>query len=70
MVPMKLKNRSDFVLVKEAAVIAGVCADTIRLWERSGRLAAIRAGGMRLFLRGDVQRIARERAARKAEAGK
>ncbi len=46
----------------DAARIAGVAANTIRLWERLGRLPALRtASGVRLFARADVERVAAER---------
>ena len=54
----------DLILTTEAAQIAHVASETIRLWERTGRLAAIKtSGGVRLFDRADVERLAQERAA-------
>ena len=55
-----------FILTTEAAGIIGVAADTIRYWERTGRLRAVKtSGGVRLFARHDVEalRDGRERAA-------
>lgn len=46
----------------DAAKQVGVAPDTIRLWERLGRLPALRtASGVRLFQRTDVDRVVRER---------
>jgi predicted site-specific integrase-resolvase len=53
----------DLILTAEAARIAHVASETIRLWERQGRLSAIKTSrGVRLFDRADVERLARERA--------
>jgi excisionase family DNA binding protein len=52
----------DPILTTEAAHILAVSAETVRLWERAGRLPALRtSGGVRLFDRRDVERLARER---------
>lgn len=52
----------DPVLTTEAARLLRVSAETIRLWERQGRLPAIKTErGVRLFDRRDVERLARER---------
>jgi excisionase family DNA binding protein len=53
------------LLTSEVARILDVSAETIRLWERSGRLPARKTEkGVRLFDRRDVERLARERQAR------
>ena len=65
---MKREYQQDLILVTEAARIVNVSSDTIRVWERTGQLPAIRASRVRIFLRADVERLARERAARKATA--
>lgn len=53
------------ILTTEAARILHVSAETIRHWERVGKLPATKtAGGVRLFERRDVERLARERRAR------
>lgn len=50
------------MLSTEAAQHLGVSADTVRLWERNGVLHAIRtAGGVRLFERSEIERLAEER---------
>ena len=51
-----------FLTVSDAARLAGVSAQTIRAWERTGRVPAIRtASGVRLFEREVVQRVAETR---------
>ena len=51
------------LMTSEAARIIGVSSETIRAWEGSGRLPALKTGrGVRLFNRVDVERLARERA--------
>jgi excisionase family DNA binding protein len=52
----------DPILTNEAAVILGVSPETVRSWERCGRLSAVKTpGGVRLFCRRDVERLAHER---------
>ncbi len=52
----------------DAARVLGVVPATVRQMERSGRLPARRTvGGMRLFRREDVERLARERAGDRGE---
>jgi len=52
----------DFILTSEAARICGVSAQSIRAWERVGRLTAMKtAGGVRLFRRADVEELKRAR---------
>ena len=59
---MNLQTSIDLVLSGEAARILNVSVDTVRLWERLGRLPALKtATGVRLFDRRDVERLARER---------
>jgi excisionase family DNA binding protein len=54
-------DRFDALLTSEAARILRVSAETVRLWERSGRLPAQKTGrGVRLFDRRDVLRLAQE----------
>ena len=55
----------DFLTVGEVASELGVSADTVRWWERTGRLAAARTRtGVRLFERRDVDAFAALRARR------
>ena len=62
--------QQDLVMTTEAARLLGVAADTVRAWERLGRLRAIKTGrGVRLFSRDDVQRLAAQRAGRPTAMG-
>jgi excisionase family DNA binding protein len=55
----------DLLSVGDAAAILGLSPDMVRVLHRQGRLPALRTpGGMRLFLRTDVEKLAREREAR------
>jgi excisionase family DNA binding protein len=59
-------NRIGPLLTSEVARILDVSAETVRLWERNGRLRAQKTEkGVRLFDRADVvalaERLARER---------
>jgi excisionase family DNA binding protein len=55
------------LLTSDVARLLSVSSDTVRLWERLGRLPALKtAGGTRLFDRRDVEQLAREREARRA----
>lgn len=52
----------ELLSVSDAARILGVTPTTVRLMERTGQLPALRtAGGMRLFQRVDVERLATAR---------
>lgn len=47
----------------DVARICVVSPDTVRLWERKGKLRGLRTeSGIRLFRRRDVERLAAERA--------
>ena len=47
--------------VSEAARALGKASETIRLWERNGKLPAIKtAGGVRLFRSQDVMKLAKK----------
>ena len=51
-----------FLTCNDAARVVGVSPDAIRLYEKAGKLAAIRtASGVRLFRKRDVERFARMR---------
>lgn len=57
------------LLTSQVARRCGVTPDTVRFWERTGRLPSIRtAGGVRLFDCDAVERFAREREAAAADA--
>jgi excisionase family DNA binding protein len=50
------------VLTTEAAQLLGVAPETIRYWERTGRLPAQKTSrGVRLFSRTDVMRLRQQR---------
>jgi excisionase family DNA binding protein len=52
------------ILTGEAARLLGVSSEMVRVWERRGRLSAVKtAGGVRLFNRLDVENLAKERCA-------
>jgi excisionase family DNA binding protein len=49
----------DIMLTTEVARFLGKSAETVRLYERRGKLPAMRtAGGVRLFKRADVLQLA------------
>lgn len=49
----------EYLLTNDAARVLGVAPQTVRMWERSGRLHAVRTGGgVRLFTRADVTALA------------
>ena len=62
---------SKVVLTAEAARIIGVTPATIRVMEQQGKLPAIERteNGVRLFDRETVERVAAERAAKRALPG-
>ena len=61
-VTKKTPEAQALVLTSQAARILAVASETVRTWERVGKLHAVRtAGGVRLFDRADVERLARER---------
>jgi excisionase family DNA binding protein len=50
----------DLILTSEAARLLGISAQSVRQWERTGRLRAAKtAGGVRLFSRSDVEQMRR-----------
>ena len=54
---------SDLIAIGEAARILGVSVDTIRRWERDGKLAGTRTlGGQRRFRRDVVETLAKSAA--------
>lgn len=58
---------SDFLLTGDVARILQVSAETVRLWERIGRLHALKTDrGVRLFDRRDVEALASARRARRS----
>jgi excisionase family DNA binding protein len=61
---MAVKSPHEFLLTSSVAKILGVTPDTVRVWERLGRLPAIKtSNGTRLFDRRTVDQFARKRQA-------
>ena len=54
--------KDDFVLVKEAAEMLGVCANTIRAWGASGKITEYRhpVNDYRMFKRKELEQIIRK----------
>lgn len=65
----KAVHTTNLLFVSEAARIIGVSPQTIRAWEKTGRLVPQRIAGVRVFLRDEIDRIAAERRAAKARQG-
>ena len=59
---LEMTVRDDFVLVKEAAELLGVCPNTIRSWGASGKLTEHRhpINDYRLFKKKDIERLLRK----------
>jgi excisionase family DNA binding protein len=59
----QLLDPNDLLTPSDAARVLGLSADSVRVLSDSGRLPSMRTiGGRRLFRRGDVDRLALERA--------
>jgi excisionase family DNA binding protein len=57
-----MNDAQNYLTTFDAAKVLQVSPATVRLWNRLGKLPAIRTeGGMRLFTREDVARLATER---------
>jgi predicted site-specific integrase-resolvase len=69
---MNQQSNSDLLLTSDAARLAGVSAQTVRNWTRSGRLAiAVETPGrVRLVRAADVLRIASQRDAHRRSSGR
>jgi excisionase family DNA binding protein len=54
-----MERISDFYTVKEAADTLGVCSDTLRRWDRNGKLKPVRhpLNNYRLYKRGDIENV-------------
>ena len=62
-VPAPSAPADDLLTIGEAARILGVSVDTIRRWERDGKLAGTRTlGGQRRFRRDVVETLAKSAA--------
>ena len=58
---MQRNQQNEFLSVNGAAKILNIAAQTVRDWERKGRLRALRTEtGTRIFSRSDVERLAAE----------
>jgi excisionase family DNA binding protein len=56
-----MHQATQFLLTSEVSRLLDVSAQTIRLWERLGRLRATKTEkGVRLFSRADVEQLALE----------
>ena len=58
----QIDNISDFLTVKEAADILGICPDTLRRWDRKGKLTAYRhpINRYRLYKREDLEHLLKQ----------
>jgi excisionase family DNA binding protein len=58
----------DYLTVKAAAALLGVCADTVRNWDRAGKLVAVRhpINGYRLYRREELLALLSGTATRRA----
>jgi excisionase family DNA binding protein len=60
----------DLLTVIDVARILKVSGDSVRIYERQGRLPALKTlGGIRIFKRSDVERFSTNRALRRIEEG-
>lgn len=67
---MPLATHADWLLCQDVAKLAGVGVQTVRRWDRSGRLPAVRTpGGFRLFSRAAVEAFVAARVAARVEDG-
>ena len=57
-----MATRNEFVCVKEAAELLGVCTNTLRSWGAAGKIPEHRhpINNYRLYKRKDLERILRE----------
>ncbi|MBL6758014.1 MAG: helix-turn-helix domain-containing protein [Planctomycetes bacterium] len=57
-----MPNFADYLRVREAAELLGVSPSTIRNWERTGKLPALRhpLNGYRLFARRDLEALLKQ----------
>jgi DNA-binding transcriptional MerR regulator len=60
-----MNHTHELLMASEAARLLGMSPENVRLLERKGRLRAKKTpSGIRLFMRRDVERLARERQAK------
>lgn len=57
-----MATRDEFVRVKDAAELLGVCSNTLRTWGAAGKIPEYRhpINNYRLYKRKDLERILRE----------
>jgi MerR family transcriptional regulator, copper efflux regulator len=50
-------NRKDYMKIREAAKFVGVCLNTLRNWDRTGKIKSYRdpMSGYRLYLKSDLE---------------
>jgi len=54
-----MSQTSNLLFTGEAARILSVSGETVRLWERAGRIHAMKIGaGIRVFERSEIERLA------------
>ena len=55
---MPATHDDELVAIGVAALLVGVSVDTLRRWERDGRLTAVRTlGGHRRYRRADIEQL-------------
>lgn len=60
---------TDLLTTADASKVLGVVPDTVRQWARRGLVPSLPTpSGQRLYRRGDIERLARDRAARQEAA--
>lgn len=64
---MKLLTTDDLVAVGETARLLGKSSDMVRVYERTGKLAAVKIAGIRYFKRDDVNELIKKQAAKRQQ---
>lgn len=59
----------DLLRISEAARVIGVSAATLRVWDRAGKLRAVRIAGFRYYQRREIEQAAVARLPPKPTAG-
>jgi excisionase family DNA binding protein len=61
-------TENEFLMTSSAARALGVSKETVLLWERQGKLPALKTdNGRRLFRRSDVDRLRQQRGHQEAQ---
>jgi site-specific DNA-methyltransferase (adenine-specific) len=57
-----IQKLSEYLTVKEASELLGVCKETLRNWDRSGKLKSVRhpLNRYRLYQRKDLEKLLEE----------